>query len=426
MTIQLSDKINELHKWVLHAFEDACIEDILNNARKSGEAICKAIILKHYGEVKGSKIIFGQERPNGIELRGQRPPDFSGLIDIISHGQDDDLIIIKHKSTRNKIKHYLEALRSHGNPASHDTNTLSDLCKPSEANYTKFALAQLIDWFHNDYMAQSIPQKILQYMGDIESSYINPEKETPTSYKELRGFDIVEILYPKQRVKQQSKPKDSQKKISYEFITVEITDNVLIGFLFLEKNNLSIAATLHHFIENLSIELVSLTICSERVISEKGKEVNRIGSIQSRFNDLANENLLVKTKYFYTDYFVWKYCLAQHARVLKLDLEYEKHFVDQELFNLQDDKLEELQPSLQYVKTIFKYTETHKPVNIIVGRAGVGKTTFCEQVVSLVNGYDQKRALLISSTDLRNAANTDVSVKSLTDLYSLFVKVNQI
>ena len=60
-----------------------------------------------------------------------------------------------------------------------------------------------------------------------------------------------------------------------------------------------------------------------------------------------------------------------------------------------------------------------------MGRAGVGKTTFCEQVVSLVNGCEKKRALLISSTDLRNA-NADFSVESLTDLYKLFVKINEI
>jgi hypothetical protein len=46
--MKLSDKLLELTKWVLQTFEDTVPEDILNNARKSGEALCKAVLLKHY------------------------------------------------------------------------------------------------------------------------------------------------------------------------------------------------------------------------------------------------------------------------------------------------------------------------------------------------------------------------------------------
>jgi len=238
-------------------------------------------------------------------------------------------------------------------------------------------------------------------------------------------LDIVKIYYSKQKVVLQAKIDDPKKRISYEFVTVEVTNSLLIGYVFV-KNDISMSVTLQQFIDGLTLNLANLTICSPRVISrETGKEINRIANIQDKFEEIADESLLNITEYFYIDDFVWQYCLSEYARSLDLDLESEQYFVDQELFQIQDNQQIGLQPSLQYVKQLINSPEKQEPVNIIVGRAGVGKTTFCEQVVGLVNGLDKKRALLISSTDLRNA-NADFTVKSLTDLYRLFVKVNEI
>lgn len=424
MNIKTSEKIKELNKWVLQAFEDSVIEDILNNARKAGEALCKAVILHHYNEVKGSKIILGQEKIDGTALRNRNHLNFSNLIDVVVHEQDETYIIIKPKSTRNKIKNYLEAVRIHGNPASHDTNSSNDSSSIADVKFTKFALVQLISWFYKEFKTEPVPQRILQYIGDIESNYIDTEKEI-NLYEDVRGLDIVKIQYPKQKVVSQLKVNDSQKKISYEFVVIEVTNSLLIGYVFVKKH-ISISITLQYFLDELSFELASLTICSPRVISpDTGKEVNRIASIQDKFKEIANDNLLNKTNLFYIDDFVWQYCLSEYAKLLDLNLENEQYFVDQELFRLQNNETIVLKPSLQYIEQIINSPEKKEPVNIIVGRAGVGKTTFCEQVVSLVNGIDKKRALLISSTDLRNA-NADFIVKSLTDLYRLFVKVNEI
>ena len=424
MTIQKTEKIKELNKWVLQAFEDTVVEDILNNARKAGEALCKAVILHHYDEAGGSKIILGQEKINGTVSRSQRQLNFSGLIDVVIHEQDENYIVVKPKSTRNKIKNYLETIRIHGNLASHDTNGPNDSSNLSDVKFTKFALVQLISWFYKEYITEPIPQRILQYTNDIESNYVDTNRET-RAYEDVRGLDIVKIRYPKQKVVLRAKVDDFQKRISYEFVTVEVTNSLLIGYIFVKKN-ISISVTLQQFIDGLTLNLANLTICSPRVISlDTGKEINRIASIQDKFEEIADESLSKIAEYFYIDDFVWQYCLSEYARLLDLDLESEQYFVDQELFQLQNDQQIGLQPSLQYVKQLINSSEKQEPVNIIVGRAGVGKTTFCEQVVSLVNGLDKKRALLISSTDLRNA-NADFTVKSLTDLYRLFVKVNEI
>jgi len=177
MTIQKSEKIKELNKWVLQAFEDTVVEDILNNARKAGEALCKAVILHHYDEAKGSKIILGQEKPNGNVLRGQRQPDFSGLIEVVIHEQDENYVVVKPKSVRLKIKNYLDTIRVHGNPASHDPNSPNDSSDLSDVKITKFALVKLISWFYRDYIKQPVPQRMLQYVSDIESNYVDTNKE---------------------------------------------------------------------------------------------------------------------------------------------------------------------------------------------------------------------------------------------------------
>ena len=425
MCMKLSEKIFDLEKWIVQSFEDTVTEDILNNARKSGEALCKSFILNYYGEVTGSNIIDGSLQLDGRTPRQYSPLNFHGLIGIVTHEKDEAYISIKSRNTRNKVKNYLEAIRVNANPASHDTNNSSDVSNRDDASYTKLALSNLILWFYKDYLKRDIPKRIGYYIEDIKSNYANPQKET-TSYEDVRGFDIVKICFPKQKVNNQFKHNDLPKNISYEFITVEIASNNLVGYLFVKKD-ISIGATLQHFIDSLTVTLASLIICSPRVInSDTGKEIKRIDSIKDKFSDLVPDELSKKTEYFFIDDFVWKHCLAEYSKSLEIGVENEKYFVDQELFRLkQDGKSVGLESSLDYIKKIINSSEKKDPVNIIVGRAGVGKTTFCEQLVSLVNGCEKKRALLISSTDLRDAS-ADFTVESLTDLYRLFVKFNKI
>ena len=54
---KIEDKILDIVKWSMQAFVDETLEESLNNARKAGEAICKAIIFRHYGDTLGENII---------------------------------------------------------------------------------------------------------------------------------------------------------------------------------------------------------------------------------------------------------------------------------------------------------------------------------------------------------------------------------
>jgi adenylate kinase family enzyme len=104
------------------------------------------------------------------------------------------------------------------------------------------------------------------------------------------------------------------------------------------------------------------------------------------------------------------------------DITVEKNFVDQELFQFQNAADERSEgPSLRYLRDLMTSSEKDQPVNVILGGAGVGKSTLCEKLVSMVNKMERKRALYISSTDLKNA-RSDRPVESVADLYRLYVK----
>ncbi|MEM9674084.1 MAG: hypothetical protein AAF992_15950, partial [Bacteroidota bacterium] len=58
--MNLQDKLQDIVKHSTCAFTDNNLDDAANNARKAGEAVCKAIILKKYGDKLGSDLIEGK------------------------------------------------------------------------------------------------------------------------------------------------------------------------------------------------------------------------------------------------------------------------------------------------------------------------------------------------------------------------------
>ncbi|PFI26957.1 hypothetical protein COI53_25835 [Bacillus thuringiensis] len=163
-------KVSDLNKQVSQAFSDNVLEDICNNSRKAAEALCKAVILNKYGESLGEDIIVGK-----LDCHG-RPGDNKELnlfsLSKIVVEPSRRLVIITDKKTREKVKVYLETIRTHGNPASHDPNSTSDIIEPGHVNITKIALVNLLKWYFEDYMDEQIPDKLLGYI----KPYISTEQ----------------------------------------------------------------------------------------------------------------------------------------------------------------------------------------------------------------------------------------------------------
>ena len=417
--MKLSDKLPDLTKWALQTFEDTVPEDILNNARKSGEALCKTVLLKHYGDETGIKIIRGQVKRDGsiIPARNPKELNFETLINHVVT-DENDYIIIKNRNIRSKTRSNLSVIQAYANPASHDSNSSESRSDLGDARVAKFILTELIIWLYEEYLGEPLPELLVQHVSAARSKYVEGD-EKGNCYEDLRGLDIVKLCYPRQKIVVETNYSDTRRKISYEFIAVEVARNNIIGHLFV-KGKITIDNTLQHFIENLKVELSSLKLCSPRIMnSETGKQIDRMRGIKEKFTDLANEQLHARTEYFLIDDFVWQYCLSQDAEKLNLHVDQEQYFIDQELFQIKDKERIQPQPSLSFVEELLESSEKRNPINIIVGRGGVGKTTFCEQAVSLINSRHQRKALLISSTDLRNVP-PDSEVSSVTDLYRLF------
>ncbi|MDY0965091.1 NACHT domain-containing protein [Massilia sp. CFBP9026] len=64
-----------------------------------------------------------------------------------------------------------------------------------------------------------------------------------------------------------------------------------------------------------------------------------------------------------------------------------------------------------------------KPIAVILGQGGVGKTTFCRSLVNLINANQEfsKRVLLITKSDIMKNFSGD-SVKSIADLYKEYTR----
>lgn len=166
MNQKVEEKILDLIKWSKQAFSDPIAEDAMNNARKAGEALCKAIIFNHYGETFGEEIILGKKKYTGTEISSRnRELDFSGLITIVTQEQDQQYIIIQHKKNRYKIKSYLEVIRTNGNTGSHDPNDPRDTIDSNDLSFTKSAIHNLIILFFKDYLSRDIPTEIKPFIS---------------------------------------------------------------------------------------------------------------------------------------------------------------------------------------------------------------------------------------------------------------------
>jgi hypothetical protein len=166
MNQKVEEKISELIESSELAFSNPNVKNAVHNAREAGEALCKAIIFNHYRETFGEEIILGKK--NYKEKPRKSKPDLSELITIVTQEneeQDSKYIIITNKTTRDKIKSYLELIRSHGNPASHNANVPADKINSNDLSVTKQALNNLIIWFFKDYLGRDIPTELKPFIS---------------------------------------------------------------------------------------------------------------------------------------------------------------------------------------------------------------------------------------------------------------------
>jgi hypothetical protein len=412
--MNLETKLDDYSTHVLDVMSNTSLPDALNKARKAAEAFCKVIILYKHGDSAGQDIIEGRVNFKGTAPKFPTRPDLNDLVNIVTYETDEVYKIIKPKTRRHQIKNFLDAIRTQTNPSSHDANNPEDYGNESSLNYVKLAIAHLTQWLFVEHLSKSLPDSLKPCIHPL----LNIKQETEPT-QELRGLDIIKLQFPNHNVTLFRAHNDSVNSIGYELITVEVVSGVILAYLFL-KGNIVIEKTLNHFLENTNLILASLSIISPKIYNKtSGNEVDRLSSIKRAVSNLNNSNLLRIVEYHYVNDFLWDKCLNPRLGAITKDITPELYFLDQELFSEEET---EPKPSLGYIKQIIESGERAKPVSLIIGPGGVGKTTFCEQAVSLINKEQKKRAILISSSDIKDI-NTQTEVKSVADLYRLYMSV---
>lgn len=169
MNQKVEEKILELIESSELAFSDPKVKNAVHNARQAGEALCKVMIFNRYGEIDGEGIILGQKSCPGLQKSGvnyplKYPLNFSDLIKIVTQ-EHKQYTIITDITIRNKIKSYLELIRSHSNPASHNPNVPADKINSNDLSVTKQTLNNLTIWFFKDYLSRDIPTELKPFIS---------------------------------------------------------------------------------------------------------------------------------------------------------------------------------------------------------------------------------------------------------------------
>ncbi|MBX4270337.1 NACHT and WD40 repeat domain-containing protein [Clostridium estertheticum] len=170
MNFKITEKISDIICNTIQVFSGQNKENILNDARKTGEAVCKVLIYNYYGEAKGNDIILGNINYNGTAVKQSKELDFINLIRVACE-RNPRYEIIKYQGTRSRVKACLEMLRVHGNPASHDPNNQEDKMEIGHVNVIKTTLSNLLRWLFIEYLDEKLPEKLKLYIKSYSETY---------------------------------------------------------------------------------------------------------------------------------------------------------------------------------------------------------------------------------------------------------------
>lgn len=378
---------------VLHRIDSYCksfeTEKDLSNARKFAEAICRLILIK---AGKTTEVI---EKAKGENL--------NVLIESLTKKN----ISINENHLR-KIVDDLKRIQTYGNIDAHDNDSLITADEISR-------VSAAID-------------SILQNVFDSKD-LLDLDLQLPnTIYKKINKIDLAEenwrckhilsIVYPNRETVSHKYDR------GFDFFTIEDVDSRRISILFIGRN-VSFKQIFDRILtkENLN-GISSLTFIFPQEISKTTKSPvkNRKQNIQKIANEFLSSHKDIKTSFDFTEDYIWDKCLPKSAQTPNLTASVEPYFIDQELHSvLFNNKI----MSLDFIDSIVNNTrEVEKPIYVIFGDGGVGKTTFCEQSIEKVNQHckngKKRKAILLSSYDLpEELSYVKNKIQSIQNLYEL-------
>lgn len=379
--MDIGDVIQRLGEYISDFDKDQC----LNTARKAAESFCRILLLN--SEITGSN-----EKAEETNL--------NTLIESLN--QKNVKIPENHLK---RIKDDLRTIQTLGNIESHDNDEIVTIRDFDRIVRAMDDLVRLIFGSKDKiYIDQKIPSEIYY---KLHKSVINDEN--------WRCEKIISIVYPNRQIFKREVSKD------FEFYCLDEADGRKIGILFLGRN-ISFKQVFETVFKSQTLKnLSSLTFLFPVEISETtGTPVrNRKENIERISKEFTSSFTNMKCAYEFIEDYIWDRCLPEKAKEIT-DPPEEPYFIDQKLHSKNLSIL-----GLDFIKSLVtnKLVEK-KPIYVIFGDGGAGKTTFCDQAVQLINAYQskglKKKAILISSFDIPDEIPASSGlIDSLQSLYSL-------
>ena len=380
--MEVRDILQRLEEHI-HNFET---KKDLNSARKAAEAICKTILLS-------------SEKQDAIEKANETT--LNALIDGVS---------VKTTGVKpfhiKKIKIELTTIRDYCNEGSHDNETnLND----DDYKRVHTSIGNLISYTfdareENLIIDEELPEQI--YIK------INNKKQSPEDW---RCEKIISVVYPNRKIESLLSNNEC------ELYKVSDINQISIGFSFL-KRNISIKKAVKHITEKLAHteKFDTFTFLFPREISKHtGSAVKgRKDYIRRAAKPFTESLAQTKFSFDFIEDYIWENCLSEEMKEPS-NQSHEPFFIDQKLHSSDGKSLF----SLEFIDLITKRkSEQKKPIYLIIGDGGAGKTTFCNEAIKkidslLVQGM-KKKAILISSFDVpEELKNSESSIQTIQDLY---------
>lgn len=357
-----------------------------NNYRQVAESICKAV----------------------ISGRGGVP---SGMLDKLISDATKSLETVESSRDVGVFKSEIRYLQNIGNTYSHDESSSGafDLEGQSRAFESLVKVIRVAFFCEADIEAPKLPKEIEE---KIPSRMVGRCK-----FENPRSEEVVKLCFSRQKVETKSTKSDRSSRVVYDYVVVDLGDGLTKGILFF-RSRTSIEKALLDFWGEFESDFPSaLVVVTPRAYRIDGKEIDRKKSIQDilKSTPLNQKNRSINVSYF--DDFVWDYCLPDEFRADAPSRKKLSHFVPQTLDQILGEGLRgEHFGTKDYVSKLLTSTNDYSPVQVVIGPAGIGKTTFCDEIASYINEQNKKRVVLISATDFRDVSNS-APIESVSDLY---------
>lgn len=369
------------------------ISEVANKYRMTAEAICKAIILA------------GNAQPTGMldKLIG----DAVKIVELAETTRDTGV-----------FKAEIRYLQGVGNAYSHDGGSGAISSEEDQKSaFDSLAKVIRIGFFgQNDVDAPVLPKS----MEDL----IPVRTLGRTKFENPRSEEVVRLCFPKSLVSTKIKKSDHANRLVYDYVVADLGGGLSKGMIFL-RSRTSIEKALNDFQSCVAGAFPdAIEIITPRAYRSDGGEIDRQKSIAdiAKSSGLDTRGRKVHVKYF--DDFVWESCLPEEFRIRPTAIKKATdHFVQQSLESVSNTGIREgIHPNTtDYIKELLLTSHNNNPVHVVIGPAGIGKTTFCDDIATYINSKNRKRVILLSATDFRDLTSFS-PIESVGDLYRLAVE----